>query len=409
MFTVPFPGRVGFVELKDGRFLALNGDSGIISKDRGRTWGDAYRIVTRDGRQIAGGRNSSIIRLASGKLAVQHCRTEDYGSQKALRMFCAASDDEGKTWSEEYPINLPGAKGWPLHDVMLQSKTGRLILPVRACYAGSESERIAGQARGTIHGHEIGVEGHAQYPEIDIAFVYYSDDEGKTWKTSENEILGWPDDGKRGLYATDEPTVAQLPDGRLIMFARSTFGRIAEAWSDNDGRTWTRALPNELCNSYSPARIRAIPGTGHLHCVWNQVTPAEIMGGFRRSRLTSAISRDGAKTWEHFKTLDVADPLDKSPRQKPDPDYYFVVAGRKLGEMPDNYCIYRYPNAHYVGDMAYIDYDRESFTYPGSPARQRVVRVMPIESLYDDSKSDISLPNTPPEDTKAAVGEHIEE
>jgi acyl carrier protein phosphodiesterase len=46
-----------------------------------------------------------------------------------------------------------------------------------------------------VRGETVVVSGHAQYPEIDIAYAYYSDDEGRSWHRSENDILAWPDEG----------------------------------------------------------------------------------------------------------------------------------------------------------------------------------------------------------------------
>lgn len=409
VFVAPFPGRIGFLALKDGRFLAFGkGMKGLISRDGGRTWGGEYPFVAQNGSALSGEGNCSIVRLRSGKIALQYCRWDE-ARPSGPGMFCAISVDEGRTFPEERRISPPGDRARPYFDVMMQTRSGRLVLPVRVTYSGRRSEMREGKARGTVKGHEIEVAGHAHYPEIDIAYVYYSDDEGDTWHRSENDIMAWPKDSAMGVYATDEPTVAQAADGRLLMFARSTLGRVVEAWSDDDGASWTRGLPNELCNSYSPVRLRVIPITGDLHCVWNQVTPDEIRRGFRRSRLTSAVSTDNGRTWQHFKALDCADPLDKTPRQTPDPRIEFVVAAKDCGEMPANYCIYRYPNVCYVGDVAYITHDREAFKYPGAPQRQVVLRAMPIEWLYDDTKSDMRLPNDPPEATPDAEGEHVED
>ena len=77
--------------------------------------------------------------------------------------------------------------------------------------------------------------------------------------------------------------------------------------------------------------------------------------------------------------------------------------------MPANYCIYRYPNVRYFGELAAITHDREAFKYPGAPQRQVVLRMMPIEWLYDETKTDMSLPNEPSPESAAAEGEHIED
>ena len=415
--TVQFGlARFGFVELRDGRFLAVIPVlQGLISKDRGRTWGEAYPLVTKSGKPLVAKWRSSVLRLASGQIGIAYKNSDEREPKPGnirmnqYAMSFTTSADEGKTWSEPHRINFPD--GWVglLHDPMVQTKSGRLILPVSNDHYGRRSEHDAGEVKASVKGNAVGVEAHGHYPEIDIAFVYYSDDEGETWKTSDNHIIGWPEEGKRGIYPTEEPTVAQAEDGRLLMFTRSTLGRVVEAWSDDDGTSWTRGLPNGLCNSLSPARLRRIPTTGDLHCVWNQATPAEIRRGFRRSRLSSAISKDGGKTWEHFKMLDCADPLDKSVRQEPDPKIEFVVADRDCGEMPENWCIYRYANMHYAGDTAYIAYDRESFKHPGAPPRQHVLRAIPIQWLYDDARSDLRLPNDIAPGLAAGVGENIED
>lgn len=390
--------RFGFVELHDGRFLALAGTKGVISADRGRTWGDAYGLITGAGDPL-GGTQASIIRLASGKIAIQYMMPRaardatPESSHHETGLFFADSENEGTTWSKPRRITLPGDPGEPYHDSMIQTERGRLILPVYDNHYGGSSERIDCQSMGTVKGHRVKVAGEGHGPQLEVSHVYYSDDEGRNWCRAHNSILGWPDDGRRGTYATAEPTVAQTADGRLLMLIRSTLGRVVASWSDDDGISWSRGLPISLNSSYSPVRLRAIPGTGDLHCVWNQVTPDEIRRGYRRSRLTSAVSRDGGITWIHFKTLDCTDPLDPAPRQEPDSRIEFVVSEKECGEMPANFCIYRYPNVRYVDDTAYISYDRESFKYPGAPRRQHLLRALPIAWLYEDARNDLRLPN----------------
>ncbi len=406
----------GLVELDDGRLLSVVPVlQGNISKDRGRTWEEGYPFVTGSGEPIAAHHRSSVVRMASGKIGVAYKRPDVRRRKpgnitpKEYAMFFTTSEDEGGTWSEPHRINFPGAWIGLLHDPMMQTRSGRLILPVVTNHFGRRSEHDAGETKGQVNGHIVGVEAHGHYPELDIGFVYYSDDDGQTWDRSDNDIIGWPDDGRHGIYPTEEPTVAETKDGRLLMFSRSTLGRVLESWSDDDGLSWTRGLPNVLCNSLSPVRLRTIATTGDLHCVWNQVTREEIHRGMRRSRLTSAISKDSGKTWTHFTTLDCADSLDKSPYQEPDPTIEFVVSRQECGELPANWCIYRYANVWYVGDMAYIAYDRESFKYPGSPKRQHVLRAIPIDWLYDDARTDLSLSNDVPEAAESAEGESIED
>lgn len=392
------PGRTGFVELNDGRFLAVGVGSGELfgsaSADRGRTWADAVPLRDQAGTAVVGTHVGGVVRLASGGIAICYELSLDAGALGETRTLgFRRSDDEGTTWSDETPIGLPGATGMPYHDAMMQTSSGRLLLPVRSTF---NDRRQRTPAMATVTGGEYDVEGHAHYPEMDISWVYYSDDEGRTWVRSEGDLFLWLDDGHQGAYACDEPTVAESKDGRLVMFMRSTVGRIVEAWSADGGRTWSATVANGLACSYSPARIRRVPGTGDLQAVWNQVSPEEIRGGFRRSRLSTALSTDNGVTWSRFKTLDCSSALDPSPRVAPERSVSFVIARQHVGEFPHDYSVYHYPNVRYAGDTAYVIYDRNCVgerTY-----RRTVVRALPIETLYREEPWDLRLSNAEPSD-----------
>ncbi len=107
---------------------------------------------------------------------------------------------------------------------------------------------------------------------MDTTFVYFSDDEGKTWKASKTEVVIWHKDGLGGMWPCDEPgrlrPLAQLKD-KLLMFMRTTLGRIYATTSKDGGENWQMPQPTDLAMSYSPCRLRRIPTSGDLLCVWN--------------------------------------------------------------------------------------------------------------------------------------------
>ena len=76
--------------------------------------------------------------------------------------------------------------------------------------------------------------------------------------------------------------------------------------------------------------------------------------------------------------------------------------------MPANYCVYRYPDIRYAGDMAYVIYRRQPFNHPGAPESLILLRAIPIEWLYDNARTDLSLPNDPEEGAGGGAGEDIE-
>ena len=45
--------------------------------------------------------------------------------------------------------------------------------------------------------------------------VYYSDDEGQTWQRGQSQLNAFVDQGRRGLFPFEEPSVAELPSPPL--------------------------------------------------------------------------------------------------------------------------------------------------------------------------------------------------
>ena len=102
-----------------------------------------------------------------------------------------------------------------------------------------------------------------------------------------------------------------------------------------------------------------IPKTGDLLCVWNQVSGEEIRRGFLRGRLSAAISMDGGMTWGHFKTLELQEGMEEVDRIPPEFPIPRRLVGRPgLGQLPDGFAMFTYPNVDIVGDRVFIRYLR---------------------------------------------------
>ena len=123
---------------------------------------------------------------------------------------------------------------------MIQLSSGRLLLPVRWIFTGSHPDRGARtHAWGRLGGQRFAVEGPC--PTVrrwTSRFVYYSDDEGHIWQRSRDELMGWFNDGYEGVTPVDEPVAAELRDGRVLLFGRSTVGRIVKSTSRDGGVNW---------------------------------------------------------------------------------------------------------------------------------------------------------------------------
>ena len=381
----------------DGRICYTN--------DQGKTWSEPVSLNTPI---------EYAIRLNSGKLG---------GITKG---DFYTSTDEGKTWSKcgrIYTSNVPAA---PYQNTLIQTQHGRLILPVRFCRgAAHEGISAVSTAKGTLNGRMVTIEGHAHFPEPDIAFVYYSDDEGFTWKKSDGGIMIWLVDGYGGMWPCDEPNVVELKDGSIAMYCRTTLGRIYVAHSIDAssidakgnqqayvaGQRFDLPVPTELVASYSPCAIKRIPKTGDLLIIWNQVSAEEIRAGYRRGRLSSAISRDDGKTWKHFRTIDTAI-LPPLGQVMPDARPQLVRSLDYVGLLPKNYGNVDYPALSIVDEYVFISWGK-SIKDPAlrDDKHGRRLRRIPLSFLYQDEKPLPSGPKLllqlPREDKKGSVTQEL--
>ena len=293
MPTHTYRGMTGsMVELNDGSLLfavPVLGESqysGIVgrkSTDGGRTWSDEFpmqpRIPGTEGLIIP-----CLLRLQSGELLFAYA-VFIHGEMYA-HMYVRRSTDEGETWSHPLVASPVAGGRYSQPDKMIQLSTGRIIIPTE----------------------QHGPNGYM------ISFVYYSDDNGYAWYPSEK-----PADAG---FMTDEPSVVELKDGRLLMIYRTTKGYLGKAYSSDGGETWgEEELIKQLPSPNAPEFITRIPSTGDLLVLWcnnahapgiyerGEEQPVVTVGqlerrlGDIRSPLSSAISRDEGETWEHIRDI----------------------------------------------------------------------------------------------------------
>ncbi len=375
------------LEREDGSIMMANGTGYRISTDGGVHWGEEQPLNCEGLTSVDG-----LIRLNSGAL----CMT--FSGPKGLSV--AVSEDEGETWSEGYPIEKFGGTR---ADSLIELESGRLVYPARQCFSNNKHPELLYEdvmCYGSWRGMKVGLEGHYHYPELDIAAVSYSDDLGKTWGRS-GYLMGWFDhdgvpNGKGGMTACDEPQVVECADGRVVFMARSTVGRLVHCYSSDGGATWSAVRPTDLAACYSPCRLARVPGTGDLLLVWNQVNSAEIRRGYRRGRLSAAISTDSGATWKNFKTIEVSAGLDDVPRVICEQEIKPVVGMPWVGRIPDDYARFYYPYLDIAAGKVFIRYGRGWYEEvegeavgPGERALEvkgsgeRVMRIYPLEYFYE--------------------------
>jgi hypothetical protein len=238
------------------------------------------------------------------------------------------SDDGGQTWQAPVRMTHPGVATHCYQDVLLRTSSGRLVVPVYVSmgqYSGPNDVHppVCGKL---VRGQWLSTSAHFFDPHFACVYVLYSDDEGRTWQRNTDGKLIILLDWSCTFSYVGEPSVAEVAPGRLLMLMRNGLGRLFQAWSNDDGQTWTRPQPTSLAATTTPAQIRSLP-TGHLLCVWNQENHEEVQRGFNRTRVSSAISRNGGSVWEFFQNVQS---LHETTRVEPGPiepvhpaEYYF--------------------------------------------------------------------------------------
>ena len=207
-----------------------------------------------------------------------------------MRCFYARSDDDGGTWTRPEEITasafdpIKKEYDWkvlatgPGHGVQL--KSGRLVV---ACWLST--------ATG----------GNAHRPSV--VTTIYSDDAGGTWKPG---AIAIPNTAE--WVNPNESTVAELPDGTVVLNARSESkaNRRLVTTSPDGASKWTKpAFDDALLEPVCMGSLLAVPGAkpallfsnpDNLERAGAKAPPAPGTNRDRKN-VTVHLSTDGGKTW----------------------------------------------------------------------------------------------------------------
>ncbi|MGE3384865.1 MAG: sialidase family protein [Pyrinomonadaceae bacterium] len=273
------------------------------STDGGKSWGGAkvlqqgttdYSLLSHNIRQTAAGTLLHIFVRYSGY---------DYDTgtpEKSLsEVFIERSSDEGKTWGRVE--KMPTGERYQ-GDIlsMEQLRDGRLIYPF--CFLTNVKSQFA-------------------------VSVMYSDDDAKTWKRSSSVLRT----GGGGFESgASEPTVVELPDGRLWMLIRAQTGFLWQSFSTDRGATWSPAVESTFPSSNAPAtalRLRS----GEIAVAWNNHTHSN----YARQSILIGLTKDG-KTFQGLRELDFTDFTDDPNASIPHVTYAFLTE-TKDGDLAISY------------------------------------------------------------------------
>ncbi|PRY55591.1 putative neuraminidase [Arcticibacter pallidicorallinus] len=113
-------------------------------------------------------------------------------------------------------------------------------------------------------------------------------DFGKTWRK-----IGPLDSGKDTLDAI-QPSILDHGNGKLQILARSRNRALVEAWSNDNGETWSPLAKTSLPNNNSGTDAVTTKEGMHV-LVYNHVLPPGKLAKGARTPLNVAVSKDGKK------------------------------------------------------------------------------------------------------------------
>ena len=388
----PFFHSSTFVELADGRVLHVAGGVRTLSDDRGLTWSDSERLVDTNGDSV-GGSETSLVKLSETNAVGLAARRRDQPADTSwpappgsVRFDFWRSDDNGVTWQPPVRMTAPGTSTAGYQDTFLRTRSGRIVLPVFHSIGqrSGPDDRTPPACGKLVNNQFVPTGAHDFDPGFSAVYVLYSDDDGRTWQRNKDRelviLLDW-----NAIYSyCNEASVTEVAPkkapGRLVIFMRNGLGRLFQAWSNDNGETWTRPQPTSLAASTGPPQIRTLPN-GHLLCVWNQETERDIKGGFARTRLSSAVSRDGGRVWEFFQnvqSLHEATRVEPGPIRPTRPAEIYFPAGQPVPEreaehvvVADEHARWSYPSVCVLDDRVLIAHTYS--TYAEHPTRAELL------------------------------------
>ncbi|MBM3786836.1 MAG: exo-alpha-sialidase [Acidobacteria bacterium] len=358
--------------LADGRLWLLFGEGkklvGKFSADGGRTWGPVQPLLEKGGSPIVTGRDNvhlSLLHLPSGKLGIVYGGPYSRPGRDGTLHF-RSSADGGASWSPPVVID-------PVFSLCRTAgarvlSNGRIAVPTFNWYssaAGGESESASNS--------------------ICVSWVFYSDDEGVTWHRSLSEMFVSLDAGRGGCYSFEERSLEERADGSLLMFGRTERGTLYQCVSTDKGVRWSAPKPVPLAASYAPPLLVRIPASADILLLWNQASAGEIRAGLSRHRLSSAVSKDGGATWNHFRNLES---MDDRTRLEP-PDRREVLRSEGGYRQPQDRARYPhspanlricYPTVTFSGNEVAIAYD---YGYgPGEFEKRSATRIKIVTKAW---------------------------
>ncbi|MES2595332.1 MAG: exo-alpha-sialidase [Verrucomicrobiota bacterium] len=257
------------------------------STDKGRTWSKpavAYDIPYGQHGFIPLTPKGTQTIYCFGTQPVPGKWTWEEGKRENAPIGWRTSDDDGRTWSDVHliePTNDPGFMGMSVMR-MTETDAGTWLL-------GSH------------------LADWSKKPFTTEQYLLRSEDKGKTWNVlPKARPNGWTADGFNRM---DEGRPLNLGGGRVLFMSRTPQGHLFTAWSQDDGKTWTKPEPSTLVHPDAPPMLFPLSDGKTLVAFHHNKVPttgngelsdkAELMK--MRSEVWASLSSDEGHTWSEPK------------------------------------------------------------------------------------------------------------
>ena len=255
-------------------------------------------------------------------------RHYNYGENAASqRPLYLSSKNQGKSWQTKFlPKDIPYAdQKSPISGEYIRIFTGNGKVYALRTEGGLEGGRTIikiDDKLGIMNKPPIFVRGGkriisaAHRTDRSGAYVYYSDDDGRSWKISQQvnapkHVKSGFHQGIRWNHGAVEPTVVELNDGRLWMIMRTAQDKHYQSFSTDGGETWSMATPSPFYGTITMPTLYRMHD-GRLLFFWCNTTPLPELPTAtgvwddvftNRDAVHVAISEDDGKTWMGFREL----------------------------------------------------------------------------------------------------------
>ena len=244
----------------------------LKSRDGGRTFGEDKVVLTCEGDDAVNMMSLSLMRMNNGDIGLFYLIRPNLTT---LQMYLRRSADGGETWGERVLCTPEIGYYVVNNDRVTRLSSGRIIIPAAS--------------------HNVCEKFYDMHADT---YFFYSDDDGVTWNKAKSKLSIQAVNCYSGMQ---EPGLIELNPGHLWAWARTDLGRQYEAFSFDNGETWTACQPSRFTAPCSPLSMKR-DSEGTLYAIWNPIP--EYNGRARnrvftggRSPFVIAKSTDNGKTF----------------------------------------------------------------------------------------------------------------